>query len=87
MGGGGLDIPGPGTAPDERAVAFAAELIDRSGAAPAIEAALAHRTGRPRPLPARAVLTALLLRRTDPPQVDDPRDHTAQAVDDVAVVL
>jgi hypothetical protein len=60
MGGGGLDIPGPGTAPDEQAVAFAAELIDRSGKAPVIEAALAHRTGRPRPLPVRAVLTALL---------------------------
>ncbi len=41
-------------------MAFAAELIDRSGKAPVIEAALAHRTGRPRPLPVRAVLTALL---------------------------
>ncbi len=41
-------------------MAFAAGLIDRSGQAPVIEAALAHRTGRPRPLPARAVLTALL---------------------------
>jgi hypothetical protein len=60
MGRGGLGIPGPGSAPDEQAVAFAAELIDRSGQAPVIEAALAHRTGRPRPLPARAVLTALL---------------------------
>ncbi len=59
-GGGGLDIPGPGSAPDEQAVAFAAELIDRSGKAPVIEAALAHRTGRRRPLPVRAVLTALL---------------------------
>jgi hypothetical protein len=60
MDGGALDIPGPGSAPDEQAVAFAAELIDRSGTAPAIEAALAHRTGRRRPLPVRAVLTALL---------------------------
>ena len=60
MDGGGLQIPGPGSAPDEHAVAFAAELIDRSGTAPAIEAALAHRTGRRRPLPVRAVLTALL---------------------------
>ena len=58
--GSGLGIPGPGSAPDEQAVAFAAELIDRSGKAPVIEAALAHRTGRPRPLPVRAVLTALL---------------------------
>ena len=41
-------------------MAFAAELIDRSGTAPVIEAALAHRTGRRRPLPIRAVLTALL---------------------------
>ena len=60
MDGGGLGIPGPGSAPDEQAVTFAAELIDRSGQAPVIEAALAHRTGRRRPLPARAVLTALL---------------------------
>jgi hypothetical protein len=60
MGGGWLDIPGAGAAPDEQTVAFAAELIDRSGKAPVIEAALAHRTGRRRPLPVRAVLTALL---------------------------
>jgi hypothetical protein len=60
MGGGGLDIPGPGAAPDQQAVAFAAGLIDRSGKAPLIEAALARRTGRRRLLPVRAVLTALL---------------------------
>ena len=60
MDGGGLDIPGPGSFPGEQAVAFAAGLIDRSGKAPVIEAALAHRTGRRRPLPVRAVLTALL---------------------------
>ena len=60
MDRGGLEIPGPGRPPDEQAVTFAAELIDRSGQAPVIEAALAHRTGRPRPLPVRAVLTALL---------------------------
>ena len=60
MDGGGLEVPGPGSAPDEQAVAFAARLIDRSGQAPVIEAALAHPTGRPRPLPVRAVLTALL---------------------------
>jgi hypothetical protein len=60
MDGGGLEVPVPGSAPGEQAVAFAAGLIDRSGTAPVIEAALAHRTGRRRPLPARAVLTALL---------------------------
>ena len=60
MDGGGLKIAGPGSAPDKKTVAFAAELIDRSGQAPVIGAALAHRTGRPRPLPVRAVLTALL---------------------------
>jgi hypothetical protein len=60
MDGGGLKVPGPGSVPDEETVRFAAELIDRSGQAPVIEAALAHRTGRPRPLPVRAVLTALL---------------------------
>ena len=57
---GGLEVPGPGSAPGEQAVAFAAELTGRSGKAPLIEAALAHRTGRPRPLPVRAVLAALL---------------------------
>jgi hypothetical protein len=60
VSGAGLDVPGAGPAPDEQTVAFAAELIDRSGKAPGIEAALAHRTGRRRPLPVRAVLTALL---------------------------
>jgi hypothetical protein len=40
-------------------VAFAAELTDRSGQPPVLEAALARATGRPRPLPVRAVLTAL----------------------------
>lgn len=60
MDGRGLDIPEPGRTPDEQAVAFAAGLIDRSGQAPVIEAALAHRTGRRRPLPVRAVLAALL---------------------------
>jgi hypothetical protein len=60
MDGGGLEIPGPGSAPAQGIVAFAAELIDRSGKAPVIEAALAHATGRRRPLPVRAVLTALL---------------------------
>ena len=44
----------------DQTVTFAAELVDRSGKAPVIEAALAHATGRPRPLPVRAVLTALL---------------------------
>jgi hypothetical protein len=60
MHGGGLGIPEPGTLLDDQAVAFAAGLTGRSGKAPVIEAALAHATGRPRPLPARAVLTALL---------------------------
>ncbi|HEX9359020.1 MAG TPA: hypothetical protein VF933_35085, partial [Streptosporangiaceae bacterium] len=55
-----MDIPGPAALPGDETVAFAAELTGRSGTAPVIEAALAHRTGRPRPLPVRAVLTALL---------------------------
>jgi hypothetical protein len=55
-----MDIPPPGTLPGDEMVAFAAALIDRSGTAPVIEAALAHTTGRPRPLPVRALLTALL---------------------------
>ena len=59
MSGPGLTLPAAGRISDET-TAFAAELIDRSGQAPVIEAALAHATGRPRPLPARAVLTALL---------------------------
>jgi hypothetical protein len=60
MDGGAPGIPGPGTLCDDATVAFAAGLTGRSGKAPVIEAALAHATGRPRPLPVRAVLTALL---------------------------
>ena len=60
MCGGGLDIPEPGTLLDDQTVAFAAGLAGRCGKAPVIEAALAHATGRPRPLPVRAVLAALL---------------------------
>ena len=56
----GLTLPATGGGISDETAAFAAELIDRSGKAPAIEAALAHPTGRPRPLPVRAVLTALL---------------------------
>ena len=59
MSGTGLALPPAGGVSDAT-VAFAAELIDRSGKAPVIEAALAHATGRPRPLPVRAVLTPLL---------------------------
>ena len=59
MSGGGLALPAAGAVSGET-VAFAAGLIDRSGRAPVIEAALAKATGRPRPLPVRAVLTALL---------------------------
>ena len=60
MSGGGLALPQAGGGVSDATAGFAAELIDRSGTAPVIEAALAHATGRPRPLPARAVLTALL---------------------------
>ena len=59
MSGGGLTLPPAGGRVSDETVAFAAELTDRSGKAPVIEAALAHRTGRPRPLPVRAVLAAL----------------------------
>jgi hypothetical protein len=55
----GLNVPAAAGVSEET-VAFAAELIDRSGQAPVIEAALAHRTGRRRPLPVRAVLAALV---------------------------
>jgi hypothetical protein len=60
VSGDGPILPPPGGVVSDQTVAFAAELIDRSGKAPVIEAALAHRTGRPRPLPVRAVLAALL---------------------------
>jgi hypothetical protein len=56
----GLTLPPAGGGASDQTVAFAAELIDRSGKAPVIEAALAHRTGRRRPLPVRAVLAALV---------------------------
>ena len=60
MSGTSLVLPPAAGAASDTTVAFAAWLIDRSGQPPVIEAALAHRTGRPRPLPVRAVLTALL---------------------------
>jgi len=60
VSGDGLMLPPSGGGVSDQTAAFAAELIDRSGKAPVIEAALAHHTGRPRPLPVRAVLTALL---------------------------
>ena len=60
MSGDGLTLPPAGGGVSDQTVAFAAGLTGRSGEAPVIEAALAHRTGRPRPLPVRAVLTALL---------------------------
>ena len=60
MTGTRLDLPETAGPVRGDVVAFAAGLIDRSGQAPVIEAALAKRTGRPRPLPVRAVLTALL---------------------------
>jgi hypothetical protein len=56
---GGLGLPPAAGGVSDETVAFAAGLIDRSGKAPVIEAALAKTTGRPRPLPVRAVLTAL----------------------------
>ena len=51
MSGSGLTLPAARGGVSDQAAAFAAELIDRSGKAPVIEAALAHPTGRPRPLP------------------------------------
>ena len=65
MDGCGLEIPEPARLLDEETVAFAAALIDRSAVASHAEAALARRTGRPRSLPARAVLAALLLLAAD----------------------
>jgi len=60
VSGAGLALPPAGGGVSDQTVAFAAELIDHSGQAPGIEAALAHHTGRPRRLPVHAVLTALL---------------------------
>ncbi len=59
MSGDGLTLPPAGGGVSDETAAFAAELTGRSGKAPVIEAALAHATGRPRPLPVRAVLAAL----------------------------
>ena len=58
VSGAGLTLPTP-AARSATGGRLGCELIDRCGKAPVIEAALAHRTGRPRPLPVRAVLTAL----------------------------
>jgi hypothetical protein len=56
----GLDLPADASGVSDETVSFAAGLAGRSGKAPVIEAALAHRTGRRRPLPVRAVLAALV---------------------------
>jgi hypothetical protein len=56
----GLDLPADAGGVSDETVSFAAGLVDRSGKAPVIEAALAHPTGRRRPLPVRAVLAALV---------------------------
>ena len=58
MNDSGLTLPAAGGGISDETVAFAAALTGRSGTAPVIEAALAHPTGRPRPLPVRAVLAA-----------------------------
>jgi hypothetical protein len=60
VSGTGLSLPAAASGVSDEAVAFAAELIDRSGIAGQAEAALATPTGRRRALPVRAVLTALL---------------------------
>jgi len=59
MSGDGLTLPPAAGGVSDETAAFAAELTGRSGKAPVIEAALARATGRPRPLPVRAVLAAL----------------------------
>lgn len=56
----GLDLPAADGGVSDETVSFAATLVDRGGKAPVIEAALAHRTGRRRPLPVRAMLAALV---------------------------
>ena len=60
MNDSSLTLPAAGGGISDETVSFAAALTDRSGKAPVIEAALAHPTGRRRPLPVRAVLTALV---------------------------
>ena len=77
MSGDGLTLPPAGGGVSDQTVAFAAELIDRSGKAPVIEAALAHATGRPRPLPVRAVLTALAVPGPGRPAAVPHRGHPA----------
>ena len=49
MSGSGLALPPAGGGVSDNTVTFAAELIDRSGKAPVIEAALAHATGQAPP--------------------------------------
>jgi hypothetical protein len=60
VGHAALSLPAAAGAVSDETAAFAAELVDRSGKAPVIEAALARPTGRRRPLPVRAVLAALV---------------------------
>jgi hypothetical protein len=56
----GLAIPAVSSHMSEEAISFAIEVVDASGVPERLEALLVRRTGRPRSLPVRALLVALL---------------------------
>lgn len=58
---GGLEVPPGRGGIEDRAVAFACELVARAGVAEGLEQRLRRRTGRPRQIPVRALLVGLVL--------------------------
>jgi hypothetical protein len=56
----GRAIPAVSSRMSEEAISFAIEVVDASGVPERLEALLVRRTGRPRSLPVRALLVALL---------------------------
>lgn len=61
----GLDLPGTGALVEEATVSFAIELVERSGVAARVEAALVKETGRPRGVSVLSVLVGLLVLAMD----------------------
>ena len=66
--------PSTSTGVSDDAVGFAIEVIDASGIPDRLEALLVRQSGRPRSLPVRALLVALLLLA-----IDDRALHLSEA--------
>src|SRR5277367_3065170 len=65
MAGDGRPIPAQASVVTGEAIGFATGVIDSSGLPSKLEALLARTTGRPRQIPVRALLVALLVLALD----------------------